>query len=119
MRGVMLFVAGLVCGLAMQTTLAQSENAGVSINHVGLRVPSIPDAAAFRVDFPRWLKSLSGRDRRLAEQLMIGARTLDTAHRFRMSPARVSQLRRELCDDHRVDQGERAGDRALARQIPG
>ena len=47
MRGVMLFVAGLVCGLAMQTTLAQSENAGVSINHVGLSVPSIPDAAAF------------------------------------------------------------------------
>ena len=47
MRGLMLFVAGVVCGLAMQTTLAQSENAGVSINHVGIRVPSIPDAAAF------------------------------------------------------------------------
>src|SRR6185436_4890930 len=47
MRGVMLFVAGLACGLAIQTTLAQSENAGVSVNHVGIAVPSIPDAAAF------------------------------------------------------------------------
>ena len=47
MRGLMLFVAGLVCGLAVQTTMAQNENAGVAINHVGLAVPSIPDAAAF------------------------------------------------------------------------
>lgn len=50
MRGLMLFVAGLACGLAMQTALAQSENAGVSINHVGLAVPSIPDAAAWYRD---------------------------------------------------------------------
>jgi len=47
MRGLMLFVAGIVVGLAMQATLAQSQNAGVSINHVGVAVPSIPDAAAF------------------------------------------------------------------------
>ena len=65
-----------------------------------------PDAAAFRVDFPRWLDSLPDRDRRLAEQLMIGERTLDTAHRFRMTPARVSQLRRELCDDWARFHGE-------------
>ena len=50
MRGLILFVAGLGCGLAMQTALAQSENAGVSINHVGLAVPSIPDAAAWYRD---------------------------------------------------------------------
>jgi len=47
MRGLMLFVAGLGCGLAVQTTMAQNENAGVLLNHVGLSVPSIPDAAAF------------------------------------------------------------------------
>jgi hypothetical protein len=34
-----------------------------------------PDAAAFRVDFPRWLGSLPDRDRRLAEKLMIGEQT--------------------------------------------
>jgi hypothetical protein len=65
-----------------------------------------PDAAAFRVDFPRWLGSLSDRDRRLAEHLMLGVRTLAAARRFRLSPARVSQLRRELCVDWARIHGE-------------
>ena len=50
MRGLILFVAGIAVGLAVQTTMAQNENAGVSINHVGLAVTSIPDAAAFYKD---------------------------------------------------------------------
>ena len=58
-----------------------------------------PDAAAFRVDFPRWLETLSLRDRRLAEQLMLGERAHDTAERFGLSQARVSQVRRELSQD--------------------
>ena len=65
-----------------------------------------PDAAAFRVDFPRWLRSLPDRDRRLAEELMVGERTLDTARRFGMSEGRVSQVRRELCDDWAQFHGE-------------
>jgi len=51
MRGFVLFVAGVVCGLGVQTMLAQSGDAagtsGVVLNHVGLSVPSIPEAAAF------------------------------------------------------------------------
>ena len=50
MRGFGLFLAGLLCGLAVQTTMAQNDGAGttgVVLNHVGLAVPSIPDAAAF------------------------------------------------------------------------
>jgi catechol 2,3-dioxygenase-like lactoylglutathione lyase family enzyme len=51
MRGLMLFIAGLLCGLGVQAALAQSGDAagtsGVVLNHVGLSVPSIPDAAAF------------------------------------------------------------------------
>ena len=47
MRGIVLFIAGLICGLAVQTTMAQNDAAGVVLNHVGLSVPSIPDAAAF------------------------------------------------------------------------
>jgi hypothetical protein len=65
-----------------------------------------PDAAAFRVDFPRWLRSLPRRDRCVAKELMIGERTVATAHRHRMSPARVSQLRRELCEDWARFHGE-------------
>jgi catechol 2,3-dioxygenase-like lactoylglutathione lyase family enzyme len=47
MRGFVLFIAGVMCGLAVQTTMAQNEASGVVLNHVGLSVPSIPDAAAF------------------------------------------------------------------------
>jgi catechol 2,3-dioxygenase-like lactoylglutathione lyase family enzyme len=47
MRGLVLFVAGILCGLAVQTTMAQNDATGVVLNHVGLSVPSIPDAAAF------------------------------------------------------------------------
>lgn len=65
-----------------------------------------PDAAAFRVDFPDWLDSLSERDRRLAEKLMMGERTQEAARRFGMSQTRVSQLRRELCEDWALFHGE-------------
>ncbi len=47
MRGFVLFLAGLLCGLAVQTTMAQNDATGVVLNHVGIAVPSIPDAAAF------------------------------------------------------------------------
>ncbi|MEO8258780.1 MAG: VOC family protein [Acidobacteriota bacterium] len=49
MRGLMLFVAGIVAGLAVQTTVAQNDSSGVLLNHVGIAVPSIPDAAAFYI----------------------------------------------------------------------
>src|SRR5262245_6177974 len=52
-----------------------------------------PEQAAFRLDFPAWLKTRSDRDRRLAEDLMRGERTLDVGTKFGLSPARVSQLR--------------------------
>ena len=48
MRGLVLFVAGIAVGLTVQTTMAQSDS-GVMLNHVGLSVPSIPDAAAFYI----------------------------------------------------------------------
>jgi len=45
MRGLVLFVAGTLFGLAVQTAVAQNEVVG--LNHVGIRVPNIPEAAAF------------------------------------------------------------------------
>ena len=50
MRGPILFVVGVLCGVTVHTMFAQSDTSsttGVVLNHVGLRVPSIPDAAAF------------------------------------------------------------------------
>ena len=46
MRGVVLFVAGLLLGLAVQTAVAQKRTE-VYVNHVGLSVPSVDAALAF------------------------------------------------------------------------
>jgi hypothetical protein len=56
---------------------------------------AVPEQAAFRVDFPRWRASLRRRDRRVLDALAGGERTADAARRFRISPGRVTQLRRE------------------------
>jgi hypothetical protein len=56
----------------------------------------VPEQVMFRCDFPGWLNALSDRDRRVAEDLMLGEGTLDVARRHGLSPGRVSQLRREL-----------------------
>lgn len=56
---------------------------------------SIPDQAAFRVDFPAWLRSLTRRDRRLVKFLGFGNRTCDAAERFGLTAGRISQLRAE------------------------
>ena len=48
MRGVMLFVAGLCAGLAIQAVMAQNSGSGVvMMNHVGINVPSIPEAITY------------------------------------------------------------------------
>jgi hypothetical protein len=56
----------------------------------------VPEQAAFRIDFPDWLKVLSKRNRRIAEALAVGHSTSQVARRFKVSPARISQLRAEL-----------------------
>jgi hypothetical protein len=57
------------------------------------------EAAAFRIDFPTWLTSWSERDRRIIEDLAMGERTLDVSDKYGLSPGRVSQKRREYCQD--------------------
>jgi hypothetical protein len=56
----------------------------------------VADQAAFRCDFPAWLKTLLPRDRKIARALAGGERTTDVARRFHVSLARVSQLRRKF-----------------------
>jgi catechol 2,3-dioxygenase-like lactoylglutathione lyase family enzyme len=46
MRGVVLFVAGVLVGVVVQAGAAQNDGI-VGLNHVGLAVQSIPEAAAF------------------------------------------------------------------------
>jgi DNA-directed RNA polymerase specialized sigma24 family protein len=60
----------------------------------------------FRIDFHEWLSLLSFRNRQIAETLAVGHSTQQAAKRFGISPARVSQLRRELYDSWQRFHGE-------------
>ena len=66
----------------------------------------IPDQVSFRLDFPAWLATRSTRDRELIGELISGARSQDAARRFRISPARVAQLRRAYLEDWQLFCGE-------------
>jgi DNA-directed RNA polymerase specialized sigma24 family protein len=54
------------------------------------------EQAAFRIDWPNWLSTHRERDQRLILDLMVGERTLDVAAKYRLSPGRISQMRREF-----------------------
>lgn len=60
------------------------------------RRSSIPDQVVFRVDFKRWLQTLTVRERSIAKAMMMGHTTKELAERFKISPTRISQIRREL-----------------------
>jgi catechol 2,3-dioxygenase-like lactoylglutathione lyase family enzyme len=47
MRGLVLFVAGILVGLAAQATIAQTQTRVEMMNHVGINVPNIPDAIKY------------------------------------------------------------------------
>ena len=59
----------------------------------------VPDQAAFRIDFPAWLATLTGRERRLIRAMARNERTKDLSRAFELSPGRISQLRRAFHDD--------------------
>jgi len=64
MRGLFLFVAGLLVGLAVQAAIAQSQspNRGiVGMNHVGIIVPNLEEAVAYytkTLGFPEAFRNL-------------------------------------------------------------
>jgi hypothetical protein len=57
------------------------------------------EQAAFRIDFPAWLGTRTDRDRRMVEKMGTGEGTGRVAALFALSPARVSQMRREFKAD--------------------
>lgn len=64
------------------------------------------EIATMRIDFEDWMKSLPARDRRIARKLAAGESTIIVAKLFRLSAARISQLRRELLEKWLAFQGE-------------
>ncbi len=66
------------------------------------------DVARVRLDFAALLETLSRRLRKITEMLATGESAGKVAKRFRVSPGRVSQMRRELCASWQSFQGEPA-----------
>jgi hypothetical protein len=82
-----------VSGLPQQSTL----NGNPLDEALRDTTQSSPDElAAFRIDFPQWLGTLGARNRALALDMALGHRTDELAQGYQISPARVSQLRREF-----------------------
>ena len=55
-----------------------------------------PEQAAFRIDFPEWLKTLSRRDRKIIRAMAMNERTKDLSRQFEVSAGRISQMRRDF-----------------------
>ena len=68
----------------------------------------VPDQAAFRMDFPAWLRIQNRRNRELARFLAVGNTATEAAQRFGVSIPRISQLRSELQASWEEFQGERS-----------
>jgi hypothetical protein len=67
-----------------------------------------PDAAAFRIDWPRFFASLPERDRDLAVFLSMGHSGKAAAAKFKVSQGRVTQLRQKWCREWRAFEGDDA-----------
>jgi len=72
------------------------------------RKASIPDTAAFRVDFEEFLRTLARRDRKVIACFVRGEGTFAVAERFGVTPGRISQLRRRYEREWRAFQGQGA-----------
>ncbi len=77
------------------STLSENPLAEALIENT--RTP-VDEQVAFRIDFPEWRGSHEDRDRRLIDAMAQRERTLDLAKQFRLSPARISQKRREFME---------------------
>jgi hypothetical protein len=56
----------------------------------------IPDQAAFRIDYPAWLKQLERRKRKIVKDMTRDLGTMELAAKHKLSAGRISQMRREF-----------------------
>ena len=66
------------------------------------------ETAAARIDIGGWFASLPSRKQRIAETLASGETTKQAARKHRVTPARISQMRREFQESWAEFQGEPA-----------
>jgi hypothetical protein len=66
----------------------------------------VPEQAAFRIDYPAWLCQLGPRNREVAQDMALEHSTLALARLHKVTPARISQLRRQFHQDWQRFHGE-------------
>jgi hypothetical protein len=59
----------------------------------------VPEQAAFRIDYPRWLTQLGDRNREIAQDMSLDLATQELAAKHKISQGRISQMRREFHSD--------------------
>lgn len=62
------------------------------------RFTPVPDAVSFRVDVPEFLDTLNDRQRKMSLDLAAGMTTTEAAEKYKLSPGRISQWRKEFRD---------------------
>jgi hypothetical protein len=93
-RDIMSSVAGVAKGITIERL--DQFNQRTAQWREGLvedRTAGPAETAAARIDCAAWLRSLSQRQRTIASVLAAGETTGVAARRFRLSPARISQMR--------------------------
>jgi hypothetical protein len=66
----------------------------------------VPDQVMFRIEFPLWLSRLGRRNREIAEDMTLELGTFELADKHKVSPGRISQLRREFHTDWQLFCGD-------------
>ena len=79
MRGLFLFLAGLLVGLIVQVAIAQNQNRGiVGLNHVGISVPNLDEAVAYytqTMGFPEAFRSVDDKGKTALVYVQISRNT--------------------------------------------
>lgn len=90
MKGSVLFVAGILVGLAVQTGLAQNPNRGlVGLNHVGVSVPNLDEAVAYytkTLGFPEAFRNVDAKGETTLVYVQISRNTF-----VELQPANAQQ----------------------------
>ncbi len=96
MRGWMLFIAGIMVGLGVQTAVAQNQNTGlVGLNHVGINVPDMDEALAYYTEtlgFPEAFRAVDDQGQPRLVYVQISENTFVELQPARGRPEGVSHF---------------------------
>ena len=81
-----------------ESSVDNTDGCGWLHEAVAAHQTPVPEQVAIRVDGGHWLASLQSRDRQMIKALAAGEMAVTVAKHFGISPARLSQLRKEWAD---------------------